>query len=240
MPTITHTLPAPMPSNPLPLRLSIVVTTASLLAACASTTSSLPDRPGVYVYPGTPGATGPGGGATPSGVPMPPSATPLATEQRFLEDWFRGTPVVIAAQPPMTLQLDVPLANSFDAGKADVKPALNAVLERVAESLRRQTAGRLAVSTPADASGSIALGQARAQKVRDVLITKGIAATRVTLSDMPRMGGPVQLRLSLPTSVPLVRRPANGAPAAGVAATAVLGGVKPVSTARPGWTEKKP
>jgi outer membrane protein OmpA-like peptidoglycan-associated protein len=227
-----------MPSNPLPLRLAIAVTTASLLTACASTTSSLPDRPGIF-FPGSPGTTTPGGGATPSGVPSPTSATPLATEQRFLEDWFRGTPVVIVAQPPMTLQVDVPLANSFDAGKPDVKPALNAVLERVAESLRRQSAGRLSVSTPADAGGSLALGQQRAQKVRDLLITKGIAATRVSLSETPRMAGPVQLRLSLPTSVPLVRKPADGgAPPA--TAAAVVGGVKPVSTARPGWTEKKP
>jgi hypothetical protein len=97
------------------------------------------------------------------------------------------------------------------------------------------------VSTPADASGSLALGQLRSQKVRDLLITKGIAATRVTLSETPRMGGPVQLRLSLPMSTPLARKPAEGGPAKGVAAAAAVGaGVKPVSTARPAWTEKKP
>jgi outer membrane protein OmpA-like peptidoglycan-associated protein len=217
-----------MSSKPLPLRLLIVVMTAGLLAACAATTPSLPDRPGVY--PGAPGSNG--GTTAPGGMPSAPAASPLTTEQRFLEDWFRGTPVVIAAQPPTILQVDVPLANSFDAGKADVKPALNAVLERVAESLRRQPAGRLLVSTPADAGGNATLGQQRSQKVRDLLIIKGIAATRVTLIETPRVSGPVQLRMTLPVAAaqPLAR----GAPRVPVA-----GGVQPVSTTRPAWTEKK-
>jgi len=45
-------------------------------------------------YPGEPGAR-PG--------PLTPQAAPLVTEQRFLEEWFRGTPVVIAAQGPGAL-----------------------------------------------------------------------------------------------------------------------------------------
>jgi len=218
-----------MPSKPLPLRLPIVVMAAGLLGACAGTTPSLPDRPGVY--PGAPGSTG--GATVPGGTPSAPAASPLTTEQRFLEDWFRGTPVVIAAQPPTILQVDVPLANSFDAGKADVKPALNAVLERVAESLRRQPAGRLLVSTPADAGGNATLGQMRSQKIRDLLIIKGIAATRVSLIETPRMSGPVQLRMTLPAAAaqPLARGAPQRAPLAGV--------VQPVSTTRPAWTEKK-
>jgi outer membrane protein OmpA-like peptidoglycan-associated protein len=217
-----------MSCNPLPLRLLIVVMAAGLVAACAGTTPSLPDRPGVY--PGAPGSNG--GITAPGGTPSAPAASPLTTEQRFLEDWFRGTPVVIAAQPPTILQVDVPLANSFDAGKADVKPALNAVLERVAESLRRQPAGRLLVSTPADAGGNATLGQQRSQKVRDLLIIKGIAATRVTLIETPRVSGPVQLRMTLPVAAaqPLAR----GAPRVPVAS-----GVQAVSTTRPAWTEKK-
>ena len=219
-----------MTSKLLPLRLPMVVTTAALLAACAAT-PSLPDPPGTY--PGTPGATG--GATVPGGTPSPPAASPLATEQRVLEDRFRGTPGVIAAQPPTILQLDVPLANSFGAGSAEVRPALNAVLERVAESLRRQPAGRLLVSTPADVGGNAALGQTRAQKVRDLLIIKGIAATRVSLIETPRLGGAVQLRMTLPAAAaqPLARQLPQRTPVGSAIA-------QPVSTARPGWTEKKP
>jgi outer membrane protein OmpA-like peptidoglycan-associated protein len=114
-----------------------------LMSACASTPSSSSGS-GVFGAPAPNATPGDPNAAPRAPAPGTPSATPLATEQRFLEDWFRGTPVVIAAQPPVTLQLDVPLANSFDAGKADIKPALNAVLDRVAQSLLRQNAARAA------------------------------------------------------------------------------------------------
>ena len=211
--------------------------TALLLAACASTDPAMPDRPGVFTAP-APSAPGSDPNAAPRpGTPGAPPTTPLATEQRFLEDWFRGTPVVIAAQPPTTLQLDVPLANSFDAGKADIKPALNAVLDRVAQSLLRHAGARITVTAPADATGPATLAQARAQRVRDSLATKGIAATRVSLIESARGGSPVQLRLSMPTvsSQPVAVRRSEGDRGA-------RGGVQPVSTQRPSvptWTEKK-
>jgi hypothetical protein len=147
---------------------------------------------------------------------------------------------VIAAQPPTTLQLDVPLANSFDAGKADIKPALNAVLDRVAQSLMRHAGARITVTAPVDTTGPATLAQARTQRMRDSLATKGVSATRVTLVEPARAGSPVQLRLSMPavSSQPVaVRRSEGDRPAASG------GGVQPVSTQRPGvptWTEKKP
>jgi len=210
-----------------------------MLAACASTDPALPGRPGVFSAPapGSPGAPGSDPNTAPRpGTPGASPATPLATEQRFLEDWFRGTPVVIAAQPPTALQLDVPLANSFDAGKADVKPALNAVLDRVAQSLLRHAGARITVTVSADAAGPATLAQARAQRVRDSLAAKGIAATRVSLIESARGGSPVQLRLSMPTvsSQPVAARRSEG--------DRPRGGVQPVSTQRPSaptWTEKK-
>jgi outer membrane protein OmpA-like peptidoglycan-associated protein len=218
-------------------RFLLAAAVASLLGACATTGPAVPDRPGVFTAP-APAAPGVDpNAATRPGTPGTPPSTPLATEQRFLEDWFRGTPVVIASQPPTTLQLDVPLANSFDAGKADIKPALNAVLDRVAQSLLRHAGARITVTTPPDATGPAALAQTRAHRVRDSLATKGVAATRVSLVDAPRAGTPVLLRLSMPTmsSQPVASRRSEGDRAA-------RGGLQPVSTQRPTaptWTEKK-
>jgi outer membrane protein OmpA-like peptidoglycan-associated protein len=212
-----------------------------LMSACASNPSS-PSRPsGVFSAPAPNAPPADPNSAQRPSTPATPPANALATEQRFLEDWFRGTPVVIAAQPPVTLQLEVPLANSFDAGKADIKPALNAVLDRVAQSLLRQNAARININAPADASGSAALAQSRAQRVREALGSKGVAATRVGLSETaPRAGGPVQLRLTIPgaSAQPIARSNKSD----GSTAAAQAGGVKPVSTAKPamGWTEKKP
>jgi hypothetical protein len=172
--------------------------------------------------------------------PLPPATTPLAMEQRFLEGWFRGTPVVIATQPPTTLQLDVPLANSFDAGKADVKPALNAVLDRVAQSLLRHAGARITITASGDANGPATLAQARTQRVRDSLATKGIAATRIALIESARGGSPVTLRLAMPavSSQPVAQQRSAG----DRKAAAAHGGVQPISTQRPAaptWTEKK-
>ena len=209
------------------LRTAFGLLTVLLMSACASGPSS--SMPGSGIF----GAPAPNASSNDPNAPQraPAPANPLAAEQRFLEDWFRGTPVVIAAQPPITLQLDVPLANSFDAGKADIKPALNAVLDRVAQSLLRQSAARISVNAPADASGNAALAQSRMQRVREALGSKGIAATRVALTESaPRSGGPVQLRLTIPgAGTPPMAR------SKGDSGSGVKGGpVKPT-----GWTEKK-
>jgi outer membrane protein OmpA-like peptidoglycan-associated protein len=222
-------------SSPAPLlRTAIGLLTVLLMSACASTSSPPSSGSGVFTAPapnaGSAGSTDPN--ATPRApAPGTPPATPLATEQRFLEGWFRDTPVVIAAQPPMTLQLDVPLVNSFDAGKSDIKPALNAVLDRVAQSLLRQSAARIHVNTPADANGNGGLAQSRAQRVREALGSKGIAATRVAFTEAaPRAGGPVQLRLTIPASgtTPIARSKGDVGSATKTS---------PVQAA--GWTEKK-
>jgi outer membrane protein OmpA-like peptidoglycan-associated protein len=200
------------------LRTALGLLFALLLGACASKPTSPSSGSGVFSAPApNAGAAGDPNAAPRAPTPGTPAATPLATEQRFLEDWFRGTPVVIAAQPPVTLQLDVPLANSFDAGKSDIKPALNAVLDRVAQSLLRQNAARIHVNAPADASGSAALAQSRAQRVREALGSKG--------------GGPVQLRLTLPAvgAQPIARSKGD-----------VSGATKAGPVKAAGWTEKKP
>lgn len=182
------------------LRSSAVL--AALLAGACSTTPTAPagapaSTPGVYTAPaGTPPAPGTPGTAAPTAPPA--VLSPVATEQRYFEDWFRGTPVVIAAQPNHTLAVDVPLANSFDAGKADIKPALGAVLDRVAESLRRQAGARVTVGAPADAGAPASLARARAERVREHLVSRRIAAPRIALGGPVRAGGAVQLRLSIP------------------------------------------
>jgi outer membrane protein OmpA-like peptidoglycan-associated protein len=187
-----------------PRRTCLGLAALLLLGACASNTSTLPQRPGIFsTMPGSAGAPSPPISPSLPGTPTLPRpgsvpATPLATEQRFLEDWFRGTPVVIASRPPSLLQVDVPLAHSFDSGKADIKPALNAVLDRVAQSMRRRAGARILVLVPADSRGSAELAQARAERVRDNLGSKGIAATLVELSESPAASGPVQLRITMP------------------------------------------
>ena len=146
----------------------------------------------------TPGAAPslPSPPAVPRSAPSAPVVSPLVSEQRWLEDLFRGTPVVIALIDANTLAVEVPLANSFDVGKSAVKPALAKVLEYVSTSLRRQPAMRVSIAAPADAApGSVALAAARAQQMREALLARGVTATRLAGVGTARAGAPVQLRL---------------------------------------------
>ena len=188
-----------------------------LLVACAT--------PGPT--PG-PGSTTPAAGDTglaPRAAPPAPAPSPLATEKRWLDDWFRGTPVVIALQGPATLAVDVPLANSFETGSTAPKAALVAVIERVAESLRRQTGTRVSVAAAADAGATPAQAQARAQRVRDLLVARQVAATRVSTQPGSAAGSGVQLRISV-IAAPIAQLDDGTLPPP-------AGGVKPVATKPP-------
>lgn len=216
MPSPVLTRPAATPDG----RSAIALAFALALGACATSPGGMsPTAPVEPPLVNAPGGMPPAAGTRP-GQAMPP-ATPLATEQRWFEDWFRGTPVVIAVQNNSVLQVDVPLANSFDAGKADIKPALAAVLERVSESLRRQVGARITVSTPGDAGGAATLAQARASKVREHLVARRIAMPRISIAEGARAGGPVQLRLAIP-QVPIARLEDSSS-------TVPARGVKPVA-----------
>lgn len=138
-----------------------------------------------------------------SPAPPRPAPSPLAGEQRFLEDWFKGTPVAITSHSDGTLAVDVPLANSFEPGRSAIKPALAAVLERVATSLRRQANTRLSVNAPPDADGALTLARERAAKVRDHLAVRGIATTRISTAGVARSTA-VQMRMAL-VAAPITR-----------------------------------
>lgn len=168
----------------------------------------------------TPGPAAPGAAAPTR--PTAPLLTPLTAEQRWLDEWFRGTPVVIALTDSNTLAVDVPLAHSFDAGSSTIKPALAAVLERVATSLRRKPGMRLSIAAPTDGAGSpAALASARAQQVRDHLVARGVVATRLAGVGTARAGAPVQLRLlTVPQAIGRLDDATLPVPAAGVKPTA--------------------
>ena len=162
----------------------------------------------------------------PPGRPAPPApVSPLVAEQRWLDDWFRGTPVVIALADPGTLNVEVPLANSFDAGSSALKPALVAVLDRVATSLRRQATLRVSVAAPADAGGAAPLATTRTQRVREHLVSRGVAAVRVAGGASARAGAPVQLRMVIAPQ-PIARLDDARLPVPAL-------GVKPVAASSP-------
>jgi outer membrane protein OmpA-like peptidoglycan-associated protein len=116
---------------------------------------------------------------------QPPAVTPasrtvaaemLATEQQWLASWFKGTPVAVAQSGDGSLTVAVPRDYCFDAGASRVKPPLGAVLDKVAESLRRRPGAQLVqVAAPDDRKPATPLALARAEQVRRHLLGRGVA-----------------------------------------------------------------
>jgi hypothetical protein len=137
-----------------------------------------------------------------STVPPAPAIAPIVNEKRWLEEWFARTPVVIRQLNDSTLQLTVPMANSFDTGQLPPKPALVAVLDRLAESMRRQLNTRLAVVISPDNGAPTSQALNRAQRVTEHLGTRRVQAQRVVTSRVGLPGAAVQLQLQfLPAPV---------------------------------------
>lgn len=160
------------------MRTLVLLSFVALLTACASTKgpSSTASSP-----------------TSPSAPAQPSVAGPLQQEQRWLNEWFSGTPVVIAAADDGALRVEVPLKHSFDAGQAKIKAPLGAVLDKVATSLRRQGAVRLQIAAPLDNGQAGAVAQERGTSVRDYLVSKGVQPRRIT--QLPARAAAVELRL---------------------------------------------
>ena len=122
----------------------------------------------------------------------------LAVERQWLGQWFRGTPVQIVQRNNGALSVDVPLEFSFEPGRSRIKPALAAVLDKVAESLGRVPMAHVAlVAAPADAGGAAALALQRAEQIQGHLRSRGVRAERLAKPGAAP-AATVQLRLEAP------------------------------------------
>ena len=124
----------------------------------------------------------------------PPAAAPSAAEQRaaapaalaserkWLQSLFAGTPVRIAQTRDGPLTVEVPREFCFEAGHSDVKPPLAAVLDKVSQSLRRLPLARvtlLAAPDDGSAGSSPPLARQRAGQLHQYLLARGVSAARI-------------------------------------------------------------
>ena len=104
----------------------------------------------------------------------------LSTEKRWLDAWFRGTPVIVSQGGDGALSVAVPRKFCFDPGRTDVKPALAAVLDKWAQSMQRVDAARMTVlAAPDDTPPHAGLAAQRAQQLRRYLIDRGVPGSRL-------------------------------------------------------------
>ncbi len=122
-------------------------------------------------------------------------AESLAVERQWLATWFKGTPVLIGQRQDGAVTVDVPREFCFEPGRSGVKPALAAVLDKVAESLRRVPLAQLPLlAAPDDAIGTPQLATQRAIQVRDYLRSRGVPAARLG-KPSATVAAAVQLRI---------------------------------------------
>ena len=172
-----------MSAQPTPWRRLVVLAQTVALALLLGACSTVKPPAG----PTAPSAQAPETPAT--------AASALRGEQRWLQSWFEGTPVRIAMIGDGVLAIDVPREFCFDAGRSHVKPALAAVLDKVAESLRRNARSKLTLlAAPADAAAPGPLATARAAALHKHLRDRGVAAARLG-EPGPTAAAAVQLRI---------------------------------------------
>ncbi len=108
----------------------------------------------------------------------------MEEKRAAMEQATKGTGIEVARTPDNELKVNVPADFSFDVGRAAVKPNMRPVLDKFAEGLDAKALVRIVGHT--DSTGSDAINDPlsvdRAQSVRDYLVTRGVAATRIETS----------------------------------------------------------
>ena len=108
-----------------------------------------------------------------------PADAPLAPEARWLGDLFAGTPVQVAGEADGSVRIQVPMKFAFDPGTPTTlpsttpKPPLQAVLDKLSQSLKRRPAAKLQAGVPSPSASD------RLAAIRTHLANKGVPATRV-------------------------------------------------------------
>ena len=177
---------------------------SAALAGCASSSPSRNGAPGAATpVPGLPAPATPPTPQTPA-EQRTALAAELTVEQQWLDSYFHGTPVQIRQRDDGALWVDVPREFCFDAGRSNVKPPLAAVLDKVAESLRRRPGAVVTLLTaPDDKPGSTPLALQRATSVQKHLRDRGVPAGRLSEPKAAAAGTAVQLRIAAAASPPV-------------------------------------
>ena len=167
----------------------------ALLGGCAS----------VVAPPGAPGASPVvRGEQRPPAVAVNPAtelaASPaeLVVERQWLQSWFVGTPVTIMLRGTQSMTIDVPRQHCFDTGSTRIRPALAAVLDKLAQSMRRLPYSHLTmIAAPEDGGASKrSLALQRATRIQRQMRSIGVPAAKLGRPSVTTADA-VQLRIDV-------------------------------------------
>ncbi len=102
-----------------------------------------------------------------------------------MEQATAGTGVEVTQTPDNRLKLEIPSDISFASGRHDIRPELRPVLDRLAQGLSEHPVTRINVVGHTDSSGSDSVNNPlsvnRAAAVRDYLVPRGVASSRISI-----------------------------------------------------------
>jgi outer membrane protein OmpA-like peptidoglycan-associated protein len=130
-------------------------------------------------------AIGAGVGAVAGGIAGNIWSKKMQEQKKQMEEATAGTGVGVTQTPDNRLKLDIPSDISFDVNRADIKPNFRTVLDTFATGLVNNPTSTITIIGHTDSSGTDAINNPlsvnRAASVRDYLVTKGVASSRIAI-----------------------------------------------------------
>ena len=109
----------------------------------------------------------------------------MEDKKRQMEQATAGTGTVVTQTADNQLKLSIPNDISFATGKHDIQPRLMPILDQFAQGLNQQPSMEVRIVGHTDNTGTDAINNPlsvnRAASVRDYLVTKGVASSRIAI-----------------------------------------------------------
>lgn len=109
----------------------------------------------------------------------------MEEKKRQMEQVTAGTGTVVTQTADNQLKLSIPNDISFATGRHDIQPRLVPILDQFAQGLNQQLSTEVRIVGHTDNTGNDAINNPlsvnRAQSARDYLVSRGVAATRISI-----------------------------------------------------------
>ena len=109
----------------------------------------------------------------------------MEDKKRQMERATAGTGTVVTQTADNQLKLSIPNDISFATGRHDIQPRLMPILDQFAQGLNQQPSMEVRIVGHTDNTGSDAIDNPlsvnRAQSARDYLVSRGVAASRISI-----------------------------------------------------------
>lgn len=109
----------------------------------------------------------------------------MEDKKRQMEQATAGTGTVVTQTADNQLRLSIPNDISFATGRHDIQPRLVPILDQFAQGLNQQPSMEVRIVGHTDNTGSDAINNPlsvnRAQSARDHLVSRGVAASRISI-----------------------------------------------------------